>query len=365
MTRFVLSDAVDLFNIELAEDGPTALHAMPNNKIFKHPRYGDISFTPERIQRFADNVNNNVRGIPLDIDYDHKQSQAHGTKAAGWVLGAEARDDGLFYNIEFTEDAKEAIRKHEYRFFSPEFADEWTDPNTGKKYKDVAFGGGLTNRPFLRDHIAPVSLSELEDFTPEKEKKIMGWLEGRVAAILGLSEQSSDEEIRAALNAPNSAPPVGNTNSGTGQEIDLSEHPEFKRIQTQLAAQEVALREARVETQLNALTQGKFTLSAPQREIAKGLLLNLNDEAQTKLGEFLSELTKTGVVQLGEEGTGNPAGGDSRTLSDPVAEVERQIDKLMSDDDLDYRAAADKVFSENPDLHLKYRNATFISGEVK
>src|SRR6266498_998766 len=199
MTRFVLTDAVDLFTIELAEDEPTVLHAMPNNKRFKHPVFGEIKFTPERIQNFADNVNNKVRGVDLDIDYDHKQSSAHGTKAAGWVTKAEARPDGLHYHVEFTEEARKAIRNKEYRFFSPEFADSWKNPHTGKVHKDVAFGGGITNRPFLREHIAPVKLSDLEDF--DEEGNGMTWLEERVNKLFGLTEESSDEDFRKALSA--------------------------------------------------------------------------------------------------------------------------------------------------------------------
>ena len=154
MEQHTWANPIDLFTVQLAESGPTVLHAMPVNKRFKHPRYGTIDFTPQRVQRFADNVNNKVRGIEPDIDYDHKQSSAHGTKAAGWVTGAASRKDGLYLQVELTDEAREAIKKREFRYFSPEFADKWTDPNTGQVYQDVVFGGGLTNRPFLRDHIA-------------------------------------------------------------------------------------------------------------------------------------------------------------------------------------------------------------------
>src|SRR5690348_2984540 len=92
---------------------------------YEHPLHGKIDITPERIARFAENVRNNVREIELDIDYDHK---ANGGDAAGWVRQAEARPDGLWILVEWTKSAYGKIKERAYRYFSPEFVDEWTHP---------------------------------------------------------------------------------------------------------------------------------------------------------------------------------------------------------------------------------------------
>ena len=123
---------------------------------FKHPVYGDIDITPERLQRFAASVTEKIRGIDPDIDYDHK---ADGGKAAGWVKGAEVReDDALWLNVEWTDPAKEAIKNKEYRYFSAEIVDDWTDAK-GVDHADVIFGGALTNRPFMKD-LAPLNFDD-------------------------------------------------------------------------------------------------------------------------------------------------------------------------------------------------------------
>jgi hypothetical protein len=152
-----LSFWIDLYGVGLADKDLTWLHAMPVGTK-KHPEYGELEFTSERLQRFASNVKNKVRKIDLDIDYEHKQDAAKGNKAAGWIKDAEVRTDGLWLAAEFTETAQKEIKDGEWKYLSPEFNDEWTDAD-GNKYEDVLFGAALTNRPFLKD-LLPIAASE-------------------------------------------------------------------------------------------------------------------------------------------------------------------------------------------------------------
>ena len=63
---------VDVANIQLNDNGPTWLQAMPLGE-YMHPKHGKITLTADRVQRFANNVKARVRGTDLDIDYDHKE----------------------------------------------------------------------------------------------------------------------------------------------------------------------------------------------------------------------------------------------------------------------------------------------------
>src|SRR5687768_14389241 len=133
------------------------IQAMPLGT-YHHPRYGKIDIDLQRVQQFAANVNAGVRGIDLDIDYDHKILR---TDAAGWVRKAEARGaEGLWLLVEWTKEAAEKIKNKAFRYFSPEFEDEWEHPKTRQRIKNVLAGGGLTNRPYLKD-IQPINLSDL------------------------------------------------------------------------------------------------------------------------------------------------------------------------------------------------------------
>src|ERR1700743_791798 len=113
-----------------------------------------MKFDQEKIQQFADGVNTKVRGIDLDVDYDHKGKT---DKAAGWVKEAKVASDGLRLRVEWTPEGAKAVKDKEYRYFSPEFKDTWKDAR-GVEHKNVLFGGALTNRPYLKDLI-PVTLS--------------------------------------------------------------------------------------------------------------------------------------------------------------------------------------------------------------
>ena len=137
-------------------EGPVWLHAVPLGE-FHHPVYGRLVFTRERLQRFADNIRRRIRGIDLAIDYEHGQDLAKGRRAAGWIVGAEVRADGLWLLARFTDEARREIHAGHWRYLSPDYQDEWTDAR-GQRWRDVLFGAALTNRPFLKE-LAPIAPS--------------------------------------------------------------------------------------------------------------------------------------------------------------------------------------------------------------
>src|ERR1700756_3076619 len=117
----------DLSRLTFDDSGTTSLwiQAMPLGE-YDHPVYGKIDITSDKVKQFAQNVKDKVRGQELDIDYDHKQ---HGGEAAGWVKDAEDRgSDGLWLLVEGTKRAWEQLKDKAYRYFSPEYNDEWTHP---------------------------------------------------------------------------------------------------------------------------------------------------------------------------------------------------------------------------------------------
>jgi hypothetical protein len=190
-----LSYFIELRGVELAEKDLTWLHAMPVGT-YDHPVYGELSFSSERLARFADNVKNKVRKIDLDIDFDHKQDIAKGSQAAGWIKDADVKDDGLWIGAQFTDDAKAEVKAGKWKYLSPEFQDEWTDAQ-GNKYQDVLLGAGLTNRPFLKD-LLPIAASEdyVEQLRPDSPKLHDGYFKrnDRVRQVSG-SKVGKIEEI--------------------------------------------------------------------------------------------------------------------------------------------------------------------------
>lgn len=135
------------------------IQAFPLGK-WKHPVYGAIEMTKERVARFVKNLNDKITDNQLHVDFRHKRDPAKGGEAAGWIAMAEDRgDDGLWINIEWTDDAAKEIKERKWKYFSPEYADDWEN-NKGDKFQDVLLGGAVTNQPFLRE-IQPINLEEV------------------------------------------------------------------------------------------------------------------------------------------------------------------------------------------------------------
>ena len=85
----------------------------------------------------------------LPIDYDHQMDDpaarpASGdVRAAGWVKQVEAREDGIWGLVEWTETARNMIQAREFRFLSPALH-HYPD---GRVIRLI--GAGLVHRPNL------------------------------------------------------------------------------------------------------------------------------------------------------------------------------------------------------------------------
>ena len=128
---------------------------------FHHPVYGDAVIDDTKIDSYIENFRQNIYGQEPPISYEHFGMDASkGHKAAGWVKDMERREDGMWWLVAFTEEATTEVRNGEWRYFSPEWYDVWTDPATKTQYYNVAAGGALTNNPFYKNMV-PLNFSEL------------------------------------------------------------------------------------------------------------------------------------------------------------------------------------------------------------
>jgi hypothetical protein len=390
----------DLGGVKLNDDEAVWVHALPLGE-YNHPQHGKLSFTTERIKRFAASVKGKVLGIDPDIDYDHKLDPAHGKKAAGWVKDAEDRPNGLWLLVEFTEAARKMIRNREYRYFSAEYVDEMEDAQ-GNKFVDVVRGGGLTNRPFMKN-LVPINLSEIgaEEFPPSKENEMD---RKKLAKLLGLSEDATDEQIEAAVEAKAKKLDLSKAEVTVGDDGTIEvKHPDADgvvthRIEAQKeepkpkvedAIEELAktnpeaaamLREQAEQTK--QLSDEVKTLVATQRlsdvnvqlsEIGNGdkkalapsviselapLLVRLPKQLSDEFIAALGKLTgDSGIVQLGEVTPGKRNSGTNDNYN-PVKQFVEAVDaKRAENDKLSYREAVALVESEEPQLFSDYKSA--------
>lgn len=140
------------FEIELKE-GQKEYLVLPKGK-FQHPSYGNLDFSDtyidELIKNFHDGVLGNTKPF-VDQDHDEKG-------AAGWFNDLKKTADGMVGVIEWTKNGVELLTEKIYRYFSP-WISSYTNPESGKRFRNVFRGGALTNVPFLKN-LPEIALSE-------------------------------------------------------------------------------------------------------------------------------------------------------------------------------------------------------------
>lgn len=359
-----MSYLVDLHKVVLSEgETPSSwIHAMTRGK-YDHVVYGEIDFSDERLQRFADSVNNKVREIEPDVDYDHKKRT---DEAAGWVKKAEVRTDGLYLFVEWTKDAATKIRSKAYKYFSPEFVDEWVHPKSQTKFSDVLSGGAITNRPFLKD-LSPLNLSEMLKGTDDPE-------EGndmdpkKFAELLGLAEDATEEQLLAKIKEfkeKAEKEPVKLTDAETELKKLAETNPAIKllmesqqQLREESARTTAALRLAEVRNGVTTLNEElrtkKVALPATVVETLVQILHESTDAVGTKVTTIVKALGETGFVKLGEVGHQNPG-----TEQDPVKVFGELVQKVQTDHKLNYADAVAKVALENPDAYRDYAMGSY------
>ena len=379
---------VDIGNIQLGDSGNTWIQALPYGT-YKHPTHGNIVIDSERAQRFASNINNKVRDTELDIDYDHKIKD---TRAAGWMKSATVKEDGLWVEVEWTEEARSKLADKQYKYFSPEFIDEWKHPKTGQVHKDVMFGGALTNRPFLKD-ILPINLSELTESeqTEVHMEKLLKALRERYslaedadvdAVLTALSEDTKPEPPKASdakvttLNDGSikvEIPGVEGEVTHKFEEPPNKDDANLKKLADENPAIKAMLDEREADRQRIERLEASHTLSEVNENIVslrevsdkrrlspdvedelRKLMVKLGDTERNSVTEILTKIAKDGLVELGERAKG----GSPKSESDNVVDqVNKKAVKLAEEKEITYNNAVKQLFREEPGLYEAYTEA--------
>ena len=147
---------------------------------------GDVA----AMQTIVDRTLRRAGGTELMVDYDHQsifgaRDGVGGTaKAAGWVKRLQARQDGIWAQIEWTDVATAAIRAKEYRYLSPTFGQDRNGRVTS--LLNVA----LTNMPNM-DELTAIAASWTQ---------LKGTPMEQIAQLLGLAQGAGQDQILAALS---------------------------------------------------------------------------------------------------------------------------------------------------------------------
>lgn len=139
-----------------------------------------------------------AHGIPIDYNHQTEHSAANGqpAPAAGWICELEARPDGIFGRVEWTEAGARAVASREFRYISPVFYHDAQGRVT------LLESAALTNLPNL--DLKALSSAQADN-RPTRGKETNMEFKKAVAQALGLSETAADADILAAARAAHAA----------------------------------------------------------------------------------------------------------------------------------------------------------------
>jgi 2'-5' RNA ligase len=130
-------------------EAPEWIPVLPAPGTYAHPRYGEIVITRARNERFVQQFNGGVyqSQVPVDAEHETKLSGA-----CGWITELRLNADGSAdARVEWTDRGIALMEGGRFKYVSPEWYDEWTDPATRQVHRDVLIGAALTTRPFFKE----------------------------------------------------------------------------------------------------------------------------------------------------------------------------------------------------------------------
>lgn len=312
---------------------------LPTPGVFKHPSYGEIEITKEGNQAFVQSVKDGVyqEHIPLDAEHETKLSGA-----VGWITDMRMNDDsGADALIEWTDRGRTLVEAGQFKYVSPEWFDQWTDPATEVVHKNVIAGGAITTRPFFKDKVLRALVASetghqvigQEEHTvpdpkdPKDAKKT--YAEGtpeydalvaqiKADATKGLLAPESDEfkeAVRVAAEAAKADPKADPKDPKSATEPTK----EFIELQTRVTA---------AETQASELKTANETL-------AKSLTAITNADRHRRFSALVSG--------IGGENDGGPWVGDKDkhvTFLEKLADKVGETDEMFTDYITQQNAAA-------------------------
>jgi len=341
-----------------------------------HPRYGNVTITPETGQNFKAHFDDGTLGREHLVNYDHGVDAAKGGKAAGVILDIDPREDGIYYKCKFTDTALQEIYAGEWRYVSPEY-DDWVNPENGELFEDMPFDLAITNTPFFKG-LPPLNFSEVYE---TKESKIpptkipkggraVDELLKQFAERLGvdISEGMDEATILSKADDLNSAiePLRRAKEDGERTRTFREAFPEeFKAMEK--------LKKSQVEGEARNFAEGyrRFTIKAGESEYKSTfgfseIVIDEISEVYKKFADraaspadmkkLLDLIGDKGIVDYSETGSSRQL-GDREWSEDPKIAFSEAVQSTMEQDNLDYEQAMNVAKAKHPDLYESYLKA--------
>lgn len=283
---------------------------------FNHPKYGKFEITNQVLSEMLNNFKNNIRGIDIAFDYFHDSDK----EASAWVKDLELKENGteLWAEVEWTPKAEKKLAERELRYFSPDFAFQWTDPESNKVYNNVLFGGGLTNRPFVKEMKAIVADELKGEMSMTELEKALAKLKEVEANNAKLSEDKAAMEKQMADMIPKPAEGV--------------ESDEVKALKAQIAELQSKLEAAMKENELAMAEKNKAMEAQKLAEKEKefNVLLSEGKACAAQKDAFLKDDMQTFIKlaqPLNLKANGSSNSNEVVTDADAIIKLAEEMQK--------------------------------------
>jgi hypothetical protein len=337
--------------IELGDSDLTDwMQITPGTGRWNHPKFGLVEITDATLERFVDNFKKKVyqEHIPVDAEHKTKLSGAFGYYR-DMKVGHEGKP-GVWAKIELTERGKELLAAGGFRYFSPEFYEEWEEPASGQIFQDVITGGAFTTRPFFKDKaLEPVVMSEF--CMPEMD---MAKMEANEAADFvsdicemvydGFTDEQINNVLKAALAYAHAmAAPMDNSGA-----VSMSEGKE-----THVAETEVKEPQGFSEEQLRAFAELQTANETLSKQFSEALETN---KALSSRVEAMETADRTRRFKEVVTGRGGANDGGPQWFGEPDKHVSmlNTLAKTFGEDSEEFNAyvesqnAAAKALADSP-----------------
>lgn len=165
------------------------IQLVPPPGVYDHPSWGSVTITREMNEAM---VSHHQAGeyqpwLPLDLEHETQLSGA-----AAWITDLRQASDGSVEGqVTWLARGKRLLAEDAFRFISPTWYPEWTQPDTGKVFHHVLVGAALTNRPFFKPKAGLRPLVAAREDTVTEEEKAQQQKDQEAATARAAAEQQA------------------------------------------------------------------------------------------------------------------------------------------------------------------------------
>lgn len=168
---------------------PTVIKLLPLGKV--KSQKGDFIVDDESFSAIKNTFLK--RGLDIVIDYEHQTLEDVQAPAGGWIKDLFIQDGAISANVEWTPKAAEYLKNKEYRYLSPVVLVRKSDTKAV-----VLHSVALTNTPAIDGMYPIINSIDINEY--EEGGNEMDFLK-KLAALLGLSEDATEEQIMQKLQS--------------------------------------------------------------------------------------------------------------------------------------------------------------------